>query len=53
VYNIVLKLKAEQYALNDDAAKPESDEAKGDNIAVDIDSDPEQIKAVHPQTKFS
>ena len=45
-------LKAEQYALTDDAAKPEPDEVKEDKIAVDIDSDPEQ-KAAHPQTKFT
>lgn len=47
-------MKAEQYAAIDDAAKPEADEAKeADRVAVDIDSDPEQTKAVHPQTKFS
>ena len=54
-------LKAEQYALTDDVAKPDaakpeavaSDETKEDKIAVDIDSDPEQTKAAHPQTKFT
>ena len=60
-------LKAEQYsALTDDAAKPDRDAAKPEAVAfdempkedkiavtVDIDPDPEQTKAAHPQTKFT
>ena len=54
--NIFLKAEqyAEQYATDDDIqAKPEADGTKEDQVTVDIDSDHEQAKATHPQTKFT